>query len=264
MKAEATRVSRWSAARKSGGEQANPSDPTDHVEAVHHKIRQAILHGEIQPGSEISQVQLAKELGVSRTPLREALRMLVFEGLIDAEPNRSMRVAGYSIPDLDHLYMMRIALETTALRLTMTQLSPEDIGAFEGILAEMSHFAALRDYERWEVPHRRFHRGLSSTGGDRLRNTIAQLSDHTERYRRLYTTTQQPQGWSAGIDEHRTVLDAVKRGDAEGAVRALATHLAHTAFGVIARIEPNYTPTAVNLALLSVGVDPKEVAAAAW
>ena len=86
----------------------------DNVEQVYRRVREAILEGEIPPGSAMSQVALADELGVSRTPLREALRMLQCEGLVDAQANRRVTVKPISATDLEELVVMRVALETEA------------------------------------------------------------------------------------------------------------------------------------------------------
>src|SRR3954447_3872142 len=114
----------------------------DNVEQVYRRVREAILEGEIAAGQTMSQVALADELGVSRTPLREALRMLQAEGLIDGEPNRRVRVAQLSIAGLEELYTIRIPLEVTALRLSLPRMAPEDVAQLEGTMAEMAHFAA--------------------------------------------------------------------------------------------------------------------------
>lgn len=233
------------------------------VESIHARLRDAIVRGEIEPSAPLSQVQLARWLGVSRTPLREALRMLVGEGLLESEPNRGVRAAGYSIPDLEELYSVRVTLEALGIRLTIPRLGPEDVAELEGLMAQMAHHAQARDYERWAVPHRAFHVGLVKHSGARLVTTLMQLSDHAERYRRLYTTSQVPRGWLGGVAEHRAILDACKRGDVEGGVTALAAHLAHTAFGVIARIEPAYEPAALETALAALGVDHARVRAEA-
>ena len=86
----------------------------DNVEQVYRRVREAILEGEIAPGAVMSQVALADELGVSRTPLREALRMLQSEGLVDAQANRRVTVRPISATDLEELVVMRVALETEA------------------------------------------------------------------------------------------------------------------------------------------------------
>jgi DNA-binding GntR family transcriptional regulator len=81
------------------------------VAVVHDQLRQAILRGDVPPGPATSQLVLARELGVGRTPLREALRMLQSEGLVISEPNRRVRIAELSIADAEELYVMRILLE---------------------------------------------------------------------------------------------------------------------------------------------------------
>lgn len=209
------------------------------VDAIHGRLRRAILRGDLRPGQEMSQVQLAKQLGVSRTPLREALRMLQREGLVDAEFNRRVRVAGFSLDDLEQLYCVRLGVEATGTRLTTPRLSPEEIAALEGAMAQMAHFAAEEDYERWEVPHRAFHAGLVRKSGERMTRLLAQLSDHSERYRRLYTV-EGSGAWQRGVVHHRAILDAVKARDADRAVHWLVVHLGKTPLSVIEMVDPRY------------------------
>ncbi|MGH3088919.1 MAG: GntR family transcriptional regulator [Rubrobacteraceae bacterium] len=200
---------------------------------VHERVRSMILRGELAPGESASQVWLARRLGVSRTPLREALRMLQREGLIESEPNRRLRVAAFSLPDLEQLYVMRITLEATAARLTIPHLSSEEIASMEGHLAQMAHFFEQEDFERWEVPHRAFHHALVRGAGSRISGTLSQLSDHAERYRRFYMT-QRPETFRRAVArEHRLILDAAKSRDAETGARRLAAHLARTVFAVV-------------------------------
>src|SRR5438093_11282 len=104
------------------------------TEVVHDRLRRAILRGEFDPKVPLSQVKLAARLGVSRTPLREALRMLEREGLIDSEPNRRVRVAALSPTDLEELYATRIVLEALAIKLTVPTLEEEDLAALEACL----------------------------------------------------------------------------------------------------------------------------------
>ena len=143
------------------------------VEHVHRMIRESILDGSLTPGETMSQVALADELGVSRTPLREALRMLQGEGLILSEPNRRVRVAPLSLADVEELYAIRIPLEVTALRLSIARMTPEDIAELEGYMAAMAHFAGDEDYARWYVPHQAFHRGADPARGRALRRAAA-------------------------------------------------------------------------------------------
>ena len=104
----------------------------------------------------MSQVALAQDLGISRTPLREALRMLQSEGLVEGEPNGRVRVAPMSAPDLEQLYVMRVTLEAEALRLSVPRMTSEDLARLESHMAEMAHYAAEKDYRRWNLPHEQF------------------------------------------------------------------------------------------------------------
>lgn len=185
--------------------------------------------------------------------------MLLNEGLVVQEPNRGIHIAGYSTSDVEEIYTMRVVLEALGMRLTVPRLAPEAVAELEGALAQMGHFAATRDYQRWEVPHRAFHAGLIARSGERLVMALGQLSDHAERYRRLYMEKQDPRIWSVGVEEHRAILDACKAGNAELAAARQASHLAHTAFGVIARMEPDYPATSLKAALSSLDIDPAMV-----
>jgi len=217
----------------------------DNVEIVHEQLRRSILHGELKAGEAFSQVELAARYGVSRTPLREALRMLQREGLITSEPNRRVTVAPFSLPDLEQIYGLRITLEAAAVRASVPAMTPEDIADLQGQLARMDHFAAEADYDRWEVPHRAFHQGLVRHAGDRFAATLAELSDHGERYRRYYTVNE-PKFGARGAKEHRAIFDAVRQRDIDTSAKTLVIHLAHTVFAVIDMVEPTYEPALFN------------------
>jgi DNA-binding GntR family transcriptional regulator len=216
------------------------------VEHVHRMIRESILDGSLTPGETMSQVALADELGVSRTPLREALRMLQGEGLILSEPNRRVRVAPLSLADVEELYAIRIPLEVTALRLSLPRMTPEDIADLEGYMAAMAHFAAADDYARWYVPHQAFHRGLTQRAGARFDALLVQLFDHAERYRRMHFG---PKFSTQSTTDHREILDACKAQDAELASALLGRHLARTVFGIVEVVEAEYDLAALRQVL---------------
>jgi DNA-binding GntR family transcriptional regulator len=217
------------------------SEAAGGVDGVHEHLRQAILRGELAAGATVSQVDLAAQLGISRTMLREALRMLQREGLVRAEPNRRVLVAPLTVGDVESVYCARVSLEVTAVRLTVPRLSPDQLAELEGSLARLVHFSRAEDYERWESVHRGFHALLVCEAGDRVTDLLDELSDHAERYRRLYTT-QAPRAWSSGSHEHRMIADAVLERDASLAARRVAAHLSNTALGVIALLDEQHTP----------------------
>jgi DNA-binding GntR family transcriptional regulator len=227
----------------------------DNVEQVYKRVREAILTGEISAGTAMSQVALADELGVSRTPLREALRMLQSEGLVDAQANRRVTVRPISAMDLEELVVMRVALETEAVRLSVPRLVPEDIAALEGRLAEMAHFAEAKDYARWQAPHSAFHRGLTGPAGLRVNAQLQQLSDHAERYRRVHIARSSKAWLTEG---HREILDACKAGDRELTAGLMADHLSRTAFDVMELLEPGYDAERLRQTLEDVRARPRK------
>lgn len=215
------------------------------VELVQEKIRRRILSGELPAGESFSQVQLAAQCGVSRTPLREAVRMLQREGLLIGQPNHRFVVAPFSVNDLEQIFGMRLVLEATAIRVSVPQMSPEDIADLRGHLARMDHFAGQGDFDRWEVPHREFHMGLIAHAGERFLVTLSELSDHAERYRRYYTANE-PKFWAWGAQEHKAIFDAVQDRDVTASARSLIGHTSHAAHEVIDMLQPGYEPAVLD------------------
>ena len=220
----------------------------ENAEAVHDELRGAILRNQLPAGMILNQVHVAKRLGVSRTPLREAFRMLQREGLIEGESNKRMRVAGLSLDDLEDLYAMRILLEGLAIRLSVPLLTEGALSALEKLLQEMEKFARMEDYEAWEVPHRKFHTGLVQCVGERQRREIMRLSEHAERYRRAYTT-EAPRAWAKGVKEHKAILDACIARDPVSASERLARHYSSVVLGLLGMLAPEHEPVAVRTAM---------------
>lgn len=219
------------------------------VALAHARLREAILSGEFSPGSALSQVRLAEQLGVSRTPLREALRLLEWEGLVDSETNRRVRVAGFSVADLEELYAMRVQLETLAVRINVPHhMGDGELAVLRGHLSRMREHAVAEDYAGWERPHRDFHDGLVSGSGARLVGAVAQLSDHAERYRRSFMVGT-PGSWETSLEEHRSILDACEAKDADLTAERLARHYSVVVLGLISRLAPEHDPVAIRTAL---------------
>ncbi|HLH67900.1 MAG TPA: GntR family transcriptional regulator [Candidatus Dormibacteraeota bacterium] len=221
------------------------------VALVHDLLRAAILRGDLAPGTITSQVALARSLGVSRTPLREALRLLQREGLILAEANRRVRIADFTIADVEELYLMRIALEAVAIRITVPTLTPEDFAELEGLMAQMDHYMRRDDFDRMDVPHRAFHARFVSGAGSRVAATIGQLFDHAQRYRRAYGAAV-PDGWPVRRAEHRAMLDAAAAGDIDLTVERMAVHYARTARLALLQLNPSHDPVLLRTALATV------------
>ena len=208
---------------------------------LYSRVREAIIRGELRPGSTISLGELATVVDGSRTPLREALRMLAQDDLVVIEANRRIRIAPLSPDDLEDIQMARVTLEAMAVRVTVLALIPEQIAELEGLLAQMSHFAEDKDFDRLEHPHRVFHALLTSAVGGRNRRYLDLLHDHAIRYRREYALADE-QGSHDRLREHRAILDLVKARDADAVADSLIDHYVHLTEYVLTHMEPSYRP----------------------
>ena len=221
------------------------------AEQVYRKLREAILNGALAPGRIVSQVQIARELGVSRTPLREAMRMLQRDGLVTGEANRMVRVTTFSIEDVEELYAVRIANEALAIRLTVPAMTDADDAFFDDALIQLAALAAEGDVDGWERKHRAFHAHLVHGGGKRLCALLSELYDHAERYRRLYITGE-PRAMSIGTREHEAIVDACRSRDAPRAAAELGRHLSRTALMALMQLAPEHEPAMVRRTLRAV------------
>src|SRR2546430_12965559 len=123
------------------------------IPALHAYLRECVLDGTLTPGTKLSQVALADQLGVSRTPLREVLRMLQDEGLVEIEPNQRTRVAGLDPQELDDLYGSRIVMETLALSMTFGRFGATFRKDGKRLLATMRDAAKTGDFAAWFAAH---------------------------------------------------------------------------------------------------------------
>jgi DNA-binding GntR family transcriptional regulator len=222
--------------------------PVDSTMLAYEQVRSAILSGELAPGSVMSQVQLAAQLNVSRTPLREALRLLQTEGLVQADFNRRVRVAPISVADLEALYAMRLAEEPLGVRLSVPDLTANEISELRAALHAMH---SDDEPAVVAVNHRRFHLGFVAHAPDRLRRHVEDLWDHGERYRIIY---QEPDGDRAArialaVTDHERILQAAETGDAALCARRVAEHLAHAGLAIVAKVDGSRAPRTIREAL---------------
>jgi DNA-binding GntR family transcriptional regulator len=235
------------------GTSAEPrlGSPQTHARGAREWIRNAIVKGELEEGRLVSQVQLSREIGVSRTPLREAMRMLEAEGWLESQPNGTMRVARVSPAELEQFYAMRVALESLAITLAVPRLSEADLSLARGMLAESGELLASEAYDEWEQLNRQFHSLLISPAGDSILQSCQGLIDAGWRYRKVYVLAQ-PLAFVHAETDHRLILDACEERDAPRAAAALARHLTRTALTLLAAADPGHDPVTVRTAMLMV------------
>lgn len=228
------------------GDGSDGSGDSSAARRVQNHLRSLVLDGTLAPGSEFSQVELARTLGVSRTPLREALRMLQEEGLVEAELNRKARIAACSPAELDAVYAARVSLEPVAVAMTAGSRSSEDLAELDALLVEME--AVTSDPDAFQPPHRRFHRLLIAGAPPLFRQTLHAQQDRAERYWRLLNLAEAAPH-ARREREHREIVEAVRARDAAGAATTLAKHLARTAMTLITHMSPEDDVPATRAAL---------------
>lgn len=183
-------------------------------------LRDEIVSGRLPPGTRLGQDDLATRFDVSRIPVREALKLLEADGLVDTSPNRTAIVAAVDMADMIDIFDMRGALECLALALAIPHLSDAQIRSAEQIQAEMKT-APQRDFGALNA---RFHMTLyTPCGRPRLLAEIRNLSDLADRYLRLALTAESQRYESDA--EHDLLLKACYRRDSDEARQVLAAHI---------------------------------------
>ncbi|MBL8131708.1 MAG: GntR family transcriptional regulator [Anaerolineae bacterium] len=196
------------------------------------QLRQLILSRQYKPGDRLVQNDLAEHLGVSRTPIREALHQLAKEGLVTISPYRGASVASLEPAELEGIYHIRIALESYAARLVARNITPAEIAALWDIHAEM-----VRAYDDGEPEgllevNRRFYAQMyQTTRQPRLYEMIINHLDLSRQYRRLYFYISHLAANT--IEEHARMIDTISSGDEDAAEAVMRTGLDATAKGLL-------------------------------
>ncbi len=194
---------------------------------VFNKIREDILAGVYQENEELKENTLAQELGVSRTPVREALRQLELEGLVNIIPNKGASVTGITLKDIHDIYMIRSYLEGLCARWACEHITEAQIGALEEILylsefhARRSHFDQLVELDN------RFHELIYAASGSKiLDHVLSDFHHYVERIRKM--TLASPNRASKSSQEHAALLDAIKKRDGDLAETLAHEHIMNT------------------------------------
>jgi DNA-binding GntR family transcriptional regulator len=197
--------------------------PETAVERVYRHTRTAILMGDYPPGFSLRLAELARLNGVSTIPVREAMRRLEAERLVEAVANKGVRVALLSAGDLSDAYQLRTILEVEAVRLAVPKLTKADRTHAKGLRDAMARQFQSGNLQQAYEAHRALHFIVyERTGSVWLVHIISTLWDHTERYRRLgMQWLQRPEYLAA---EHDEVIEALFSGDVEAAVAAVRDH----------------------------------------
>ena len=190
-------------------------------EFIANALRNAILQGQYKANQPLRQDQIAEELGVSKIPLREALVQLKAEGLVSFIPNRGAVVTELSAKEVDEIFTMRIALETTALGRAIPNLRPADFIRAKSVLEILEE---EEDRAQWSELNWEFHATLyQASQMPRLLSTIQTLHSNVTRYLIIYLDRLSAQNISQ--KEHMAIFNACQKRDIDTAIKQLTTHL---------------------------------------
>lgn len=190
-------------------------------------LRASIVKGDLRPGSMHSVGSLAEMLGVSRTPVREALIELASRGMVRFERNRGVRIVESSVHDLEEIFEMRRLLEPPAARNAVRRMTPAVLEQLRAVLTRQAEAAAAEDEERlWELDREFHHMLLAASGNRRLADYVDHLRDMVivRDPARLQSTSDE----RAVAVGHSHIIDCLERGDEDATEAAVRAHLEHT------------------------------------
>ncbi|MDQ7857710.1 MAG: GntR family transcriptional regulator [Armatimonadota bacterium] len=193
-------------------------------EVLFERIRSLILSGQYRSGTKLREEELARQFGVSRTPVREALRKLESEGLVRYLPQRGVLVNGLSDREMLEIYTIRASLEGLAARLAATERTEEEVRELRELQRQMNDAYARANWNRAARIHTRFNMALyAASRSPRLVGILAQFNDYIEHSK---TRSLALPGRAQEIGrEHQAMVDAIARKDPDEAERAAIRHV---------------------------------------
>lgn len=207
-------------------------------------LRQAILLGHLRPGERMVEAEIARQMGISRGPIREAVRQLEQDGLVEYRPRRGVIVAELTRERVLDAYTVRAHLESLAAELVAVSIRPRDAGELELLLEEMARRAQADDAAGLLHADVEFHRHICSLSGNRvLLRLWNSLGPHAWT---LFSGLQQ-QGYTlpALVERHRALLTALRSGDASHAASVARAHILEIAHNVVDHLYPPATDASV-------------------
>lgn len=200
-------------------------------DVVFHTLRRAILMGELEPGERLMELQLTGKLGVSRTPIREAIRKLELEGLVLMVPRKGATVARITEKDLQDVLEVRCALEELAVSLACERMGEEDLIHLETCMKEFQESLEGGDLTTMAEKDVAFHDIIfQATDNKRLDQMLNNLREQMYRYRVEYLKNPETHGQL--LQEHEEILRCLRAGDCEAAQAAIRGHIENQVHGV--------------------------------
>lgn len=197
------------------------------------------MQGQLSPGERLLEVQLADEMGVSRTPVREAIRRLELEGFVVMVPRKGAYVAGLSINDVEEVYEIRTVLETLAVRLAAQRMQPADYAQLDDLSEKMRATWQEGNVDNWVSLDASFHELLYKfSRNERLVAMMNNIMEQLSRYRIISLANVEVRHNS--LSEHQELIEALKRRDSEAAATAVAMHIENTKQSLINMLKAKF------------------------
>lgn len=193
-------------------------------EVVFDSLREAIINGTLRPGERLMEIQLAEELGVSRTPVREAIRKLELEGFVVMVPRKGAYVAGISLKDIADVFEVRACLESLASGLAAERITNEEMEDLERILVRKAEIIAQGDLPAFVESDTQFHDSLyQCSRNQRLIQMLNNLQDEIQRFRSVSLAF--PGRPQEALEEHRKIVEALAERNISEAQAAAWDHI---------------------------------------
>ena len=193
-------------------------------DVVFNTLRQAILRGEFKPGERLMEIQLANKLGVSRTPIREAIRMLEQEGLAVTIPRKGAEVAKMTEKDMEDVLQIREALDELAAKIACEQISEEQLEELVATMHEFEESTKTDNVKKIAEADVKFHDIIyQSTGNPKLVNMLNNLREQMYRYRVEYLKREEAHPQL--IAEHAAIIEYISKGEKKAATDIMCKHI---------------------------------------
>ena len=203
---------------------------------VYRALKTEIIKGSLKPGTKLSEGKIAKQLGVSRTPIRETLKQLAAEGFVKMNPNQAVVVSNASLEDVQEVLQIRGVLEGLAARLATKIVNEEEIKELEKYQKQMEYYTNKYDALAFSEMDAEFHELiLNICGNNRLIRIRKNLSEQAHRYR--IRSLSVPGRLKYSLKEHQEIIEALKRKDAEQADRLSQKHIENVLANILAHKE---------------------------
>lgn len=205
-------------------------------DVVFNTLREAILRGDLKPGERLMELQLAAKLGVSRTPIREAIRMLEQEGLAVTVPRRGAEVARMTLKDMEDVLEIREALDELAVQLACKKISSEQLEQLRKVKEDFELNTRSNDVKKIAESDVKFHDIIyEATDNPKLVSMLSNLREQAYRYRVEYL--KDTNSYPILIREHEAILEGLQSRDCQKAAKAMQEHVENQAAAVKAVIE---------------------------